>query len=356
MFEFVHFERTQSDRKVPQQNPIEVSYQTTPQGAAINLASVDLNLLVALAALLEHRSVTRAAYDVGLSQPAMSRALAKLRGMFNDDLLVRTSAGLVPTPRGERLAAMLPPALGAIREIVSSHKFPSGRWRPKVTIAMPDHQALVLLPRLLPRVREGAPHLDVVTDSVLAGALRRLETGEIDLAVGQISDTPPGYFRRSLYSDPFACLLRQDHPVLAQEWTMESFSSLRHAVIASGSENGFGQVYDGLAKLDLPGRDPMLVPNMLTAPAMIAETDLVLTVPLCVAIRIGAIMPLAVVEPPLELPPYEVALIWHERRHRDPDHSWMRGEIAAAALATVRRSHQGAQSSCWSGRRCGQLP
>jgi DNA-binding transcriptional LysR family regulator len=256
--------------------------------------------------------------------------------MFNDDLLVRTSTGLAPTPRGERLAVLLPSVLGAIRDIVTSRSFAPGEWRSKVTMAMPDHQALVLLPRLLPRLRERAPHLDVVTDPLLAGALRRLEQGEIDLAVGQIGETPPGYFRRSLYADRFACLLRQDHPALAQEWTIERFSTLRHAVIASGSEDGFGQVYDGLAKLDLPDRDPILVPNMLTAPAMIAETDLVLTVPHRVATRVAAMLPLAVVDPPLELPPYEVALIWHERRHRDPDHSWLRGEIAAAALAALQ--------------------
>jgi len=317
---------------------------SAPQRPVMNLASVDLNLLVALAALLEHRNVTHAAQHVGQSQPAMSRALARLRGMFNDDILVRTSTGLAPTPRGERLAAMLPSVLGAIREIVSSRSFAPEEWRSKVTMAMPDHQALVLLPRLLPRLRERAPQLDVVTDPLLAGALRRLELGEIDLAVGQIGETPPGYLRRSLYSDRFACLLRQDHPALAREWTIESFSTLRHAVIASGSEDGFGQVYDGLAKLDLPDRDPMLVPNMLTAPAMIAETDLVLTVPHRVATRVAAMLPLAVVEPPLELPPYEVALIWHERRHRDPDHSWLRSEIAAAALATVQGSHQAAEA------------
>jgi len=342
MSELAFTRKTSIER--PQPALIVGGRQAAPQRTMPNLASVDLNLLVALDALLEHRNVTHAAQHVGQSQPAMSRALSRLRGMFNDDILVRTSTGLAPTPRGERLAAMLPSVLESIREMVTSRSFAPGEWRSKATLAMPDHQALVLLPRLLPRLRERAPHLDVVTDPLLAGALRRLELGEIDLAVGQISDTPPGYLRRSLYSDRFACLLRQDHPALAKEWTIESFSTLRHAVIASGSEDGFGQVYDGLAKLDLPDRDPMLVPNMLTAPAMIAETDLVLTVPHRVATRVAAMMPLAVVEPPLELPPYEVALIWHERRHRDPDHSWLRSEIAAAALATVQGSHQAAEA------------
>ncbi|MBO1073689.1 LysR family transcriptional regulator [Roseomonas marmotae] len=304
-------------------------------GADINLAAFDLNLLVALDALLECRNVTHAGQRVGLSQPAMSRSLARLRGMLKDDLLVRSSAGLVPTPRAERLAEALPPILAQIRELLGSRSFLPGECRSTITLAMSDHQALVLLPRLLPRARERAPDLDVVVDSSLAGALKRLEQGEIDFAIGQIHDTPSGTYRRKLYSDRFACLLRQDHPALSQPWTPDSFAALRHAVIAPGSEDGFGKIYDSLARLQLSGRDPVLVPNAMTAPMMIAETDLVLTVPHRVATRLAAMLPLRVMEVPVELPPYEVCLIWHERRHRDAENRWMRAEIAAATLTAI---------------------
>ncbi|RMI17394.1 LysR family transcriptional regulator [Pseudoroseomonas wenyumeiae] len=308
---------------------------TARSRAEINLAAFDLNLLVALDALLECRNVTHAGHRVGLSQPAMSRSLARLRGMLGDDLLVRSSTGLVPTPRAERLASALPPILAQIRELLGSRSLAPEDWRSKITLAMPDHQALVLLSRLLPRVRERAPALDVVVDSSLAGALKRLEQGEIDFAIGQIHDTPAGTYRRKLYDDRFACLLRQDHPALSQPWTPERFATLRHAVIAPGSEDSFGRIYDSLAGLHLPDRDPILVPNAMTAPMMIAETDLVLTVPHRVATRIAAMLPLQVMEVPMELPTYEVFLIWHERRHRDPEHRWMRAEIAAATLSTI---------------------
>ncbi|MCW1750273.1 LysR family transcriptional regulator [Rhizobium sp. 1AS12] len=298
-----------------------------------NLASMDLNLLVALDALMEHRNVTRAAQNIGQSQPATSRALSKLRAVFNDDLLVRSSTGLVPTPRGERFARMLRPALHEIREIVASQSSAQKEWPSKAVLAMPDHQALVLLPRLLPQLRERAPQLDIVTDPFLAGALRRLERGEIDLAVGQIGTSPPGYLRRSLYTDRFVCLLRYDHPALAQEWTLESCAALRHAAIASNCEDGFGQIYDQLDALDVPNRDPLLVSSVLTAAVVIAATDLVLILPHRIATRIAAILSLAIVDPPMELKPYEVALIWHERCHRDPDHAWLRREIAVAAKA-----------------------
>ncbi|MER9927154.1 LysR family transcriptional regulator [Mesorhizobium sp. M0048] len=296
------------------------------------LASIDLNLLFALEALLEHRNVTHAARHVGLSQPSMSRALRRLRGIFNDDLLVRGSMGLVPTPQAQRLSRMLPPVLDAIRGIVNG-SLAQANWRSKAIMAMPDHQGLVLLPRLLPRLRQHAPHLDVVIDPLLSGAMRRLELGEIDLAIGQISASPSGYLRRSLYSDRFACLLRHDHPALAREWTIESFAALRHAAIALDSKDGFGRVHDELVKLDLQGRDPVLVSNILTAALAIAATDLLLIVPRRVATRIAALLPLAIMDPPVQLTPYEVALIWHERSHRDPEHRWLRHEIAVAAAA-----------------------
>ncbi|WEX79531.1 LysR family transcriptional regulator (plasmid) [Sinorhizobium numidicum] len=298
-----------------------------------NLTSIDLNLLVDLEALLQYRNITHAALHVGRSQPAMSRALSRLRSMFNDDLLVRGSSGLVLTPLAEDLAQMLPSVLGTVRQMVNCSFAPREcRW--KVTMAMPDHQALVLLPRLLPRLRERAPHLDIVTDSFLVGALRRLEQGEIDLAVGQIGAAPPGYLRRRLYGDRFTCLLRHNHPALAQEWTIGTFEALRHVAIASECNDRFGQIYDASANLGiLLDCNPMVVSNVLTAAVVIAATDLVLIVPNRVAIRVAAMLPLAVVDPPVELTPYEAALIWHERCHRDPQHRWLRREIAAAARA-----------------------
>ncbi|MDK1389922.1 LysR family transcriptional regulator [Sinorhizobium sp. 7-81] len=302
--------------------------RTAPQRQ--RLTSIDLNLLLALEALLEHRNVTHAARDLGLSQPSISRALTRLRGIFNDELLVRGSGGMLPTPYAERLAQMLPPVLDSIRRMVN-RGFAQREWRSTVRMAMSDHQALVLLPPLLPLLRERAPNLNIVTDSRLTGALRRLDEGDIDVAVGQIGATPQGYFRRRLYTDRFACLLRNDHPALGQEWTIDTFAALRHAAIASDSKDGFGRVHDELAKLDLQDREPVLVSNVLTAALAIVATDLVLVVPRRVATRITPLLPLAIVDPPVELTPYEVVLIWHERCHRDPDHCRLRHEITAAA-------------------------
>ncbi|WP_084044617.1 LysR family transcriptional regulator [Ensifer sp. WSM1721] len=304
------------------------------------LASIDVRMLLVLEALLEHRNVTHAARHLDLSQPSVSRALTRLRLIFNDDLLVRGSRGMVPTPHAECLAQMLPMVLNSIRGMVNCG-VAQGKSRSTVRIAMPDHQAIVLLPPLLPLLHERASDLDIVTDSDLTGAVRRLEQGEIDLAIGQIGSAPQSYFRRRLYPDHFACLLRSDHPVLAQDWTIDTFTALRHAAVASDAKDGFDRVQDELAKLGVRDRDPVLVSNILTAALAIMATDLVLVVPCRVATKVAALLPLAIVDPPVDLSPYEVALIWHERCHRDPDHRWLRHEIAAAAAEQSQQQARG---------------
>ncbi|WP_183920015.1 LysR substrate-binding domain-containing protein [Rhizobium lentis] len=298
-------------------------------GHQINLASIDLNLLVALEALLEYRNVTHAGQHIGRSQPAMSRALGRLRGLFNDDLLVRSSTGLIPTPQGEHLAQRLPSALRTIREMVTSRSVISKESGRGATLAIPDHQALAVLPRLLPWLRERAPHLDTLACLPFDRAVRGLEQGDIDLAVGHIDVQLPGYFRRSLYTDRFACLLRHDHPALAQEWTIDNFATLRHAAISTDSPDHFGPIYDHLPNLRAD-RSPILFSGVLTAAVVASATDLVLLVPRRVATQVSAMLPLRVVDPPLEPAPYKVMLIWHERCHHDPQHKWLRKEVAAA--------------------------
>jgi DNA-binding transcriptional LysR family regulator len=306
-----------------------------PPRREVNLASIDLNLLVALEALLSERQVTLAAGRVGLSQSAMSRALGRLRDLFHDDLLVRSSTGLVLTRRAEFLAAELPHIMARLRSLIGTIGAGPEMARTTLTVMMPDHQSLVLLSRLAERVRTRVPHIDLVTQPSLAAAARRLETGEIDLAIGCISETSAGLYRRVLYTDRFACVVRKGHPVLSETWNADRFAALRHAMIASAAEEGFAQIYERLAELQLIGWDPLIVPNAMSAPFMIAETDIALILPMRVARRAAALLPLAVLDVPIELPAYEASLLWHERRHRDVPCVQLRAEIAAVALAIV---------------------
>jgi DNA-binding transcriptional LysR family regulator len=304
----------------------------------VNLAGIDLNLLVALDALVRERSVSLAAARVGLSQPAMSRALSRLRGLFHDELLVRSSAGYVLTRRGEQLEAELPLIMNGLRALLSHGNPQTDAETTALTLAMPDHQSLVLLQCLLDRLQDRAPHIDLATRSLQGNSTRQLEVGEIDLVLGCIGETGAGFYRRVLYTDRFACLVRNEHPILAETWNADRFAALRHAVVASPAEEGFAKLYEWLSDLQLPGRDPLIVPNAGAAPFIVAQSDMALILPMRVARMAASLLPLTVLEAPLELPPYEVSLLWHERGHRDPACMQLRAEIAAASLAVVQGS------------------
>jgi len=299
-------------------------------GPGINLSSVDLNLLVALEALLKHCNVTHAANTVGLSQPAMSRALARLRGMFNDDLLVRSSVGYVRTIRGEQLYERVPVTLDAVRDLVSSRTAGAEAWHSTVRLAMPDHQALVLMAHVLNRLSSAPMNTEVVTEPLTPNMLKRLENGELDMAIGQVRGTATGLFQRTLYVDSYACLLRQDHPVLQDGWSQERFNELRHAVMAPGYDGELGHIAEALANMP-PRQRCVASPNTIGTAMAVVDSDMVLTVPRRVALKIATLLPLRVVELPIKVAPYEVTLLWHERTHRNTEHGWIRSQIAAAA-------------------------
>jgi DNA-binding transcriptional LysR family regulator len=307
-----------------------------PSLREVNLAGVDLNLLVALDALLAERSVTLAANRVGLSQPAMSRALGRLRDLLEDKLLVRTSSGLAPTPRAEVLAQSLPQTLASIRQMISAPEFEPQRWRATVTLALLDYHALVLLPRLLPRLKRRAPGLDLDVQPLAAEPFARLEAGETDLVLGCFEAAPPGFYRRTLVSEELVCLLRRDHPALARDWTAEAFAELDHVQVSPPGPAGTDPVEAALAAAGLARRSVVRLPYLVTAPMILAESDMVLTVPRRIAEQAVASLPLVLVEPPLTLPPFIVSALWHERRHRDKEQVWLRSEIAAASLSVMQ--------------------
>ncbi len=302
----------------------------------VNLAGVDLNLLVALDALLAERSVTLAANRVGLSQPAMSRALGRLRDLLEDKLLVRTSAGLAPTPRAEALAQSLPQTLASIRQMISAPDFEPQRWRATVTLGLLDYHALVLLPRLLARLKRRAPGLDIEVRSAPGEPFGGLEAGEMDIVLGRFDAAPPGFYRRTLASDELVCLLRQDHPALVEGWTAERFAGLSHLQVSAAGAAETDPVDTALAAAGLARRSVVRLPFLVTAPMILAESDMVLTVPRRIAEQAAATLPLALVEPPLDLPAFTVSALWHERRHRDRDQVWLRNEIAAASLSVTQ--------------------
>ncbi|HYG87676.1 MAG TPA: LysR family transcriptional regulator [Azospirillum sp.] len=297
----------------------------------VNLAGIDLNLLVALDALLTERSVTRAADRVGLSQPAMSRALSRLRALFGDRLLVRTSAGLAPTPRAEALALRLRAVLAEVGQIVRAPAFDPARFTGTARLAMPDYQSLLLLPVLLPRLERDAPGLNITLIPPRASVPAELEAGDLDLAIGHFPDLPAGFYAQTLLTEDFACLVRRGHPALTEPLTPQSFAELRHALITIRDDRSPGVVDDALERLGLRRRIALRIPNFLAAPLIVAETDLIITLPRRLAHRLAGMADVEVLEPPLPLDSFAITQLWHERRHDDPEHAWLRAAVAAAA-------------------------
>lgn len=302
--------------------------------ASINLASIDLNLLVALDALLHECNVTHAASMVGLSQPAMSRILARLRGMFDDDLLVRTSTGYVRTMLGEWLHEHLPTALNAIRKIVSPRIAAAADFLAMVSMAMPDHQALLLGKDVAERLTSGEKHRELAIEPLAGNVLKRLESGDLEMVLGEFNSTAAGFFQRSLYVDDYVCLLRPDHPMLGCSWTPDQFYRLHHVLRPAAQDCELDHVADALMKG--PHRSRYTVsPNTMSAAMAVVDSEMVLTVPRRAATKLAQILNLRTKEPPILVSEYRVALLWHERSHRNPEHEWIRSQMAAAALSSA---------------------
>ena len=298
----------------------------------VHLASIDLNLLVALDALLEERHVTRAARRIGRTQSATSHSLARLREILGDPLLVRSGAVLVPTPRAIELAGPVRAILDAIRRTLAGARFEPATASRTFSIASADYGELVVLPPLLEATARGAAGIDLVVRPAPADAAAELGTGGLDLVIGVAMMDGASIHRRTLFDDDFVCVVRARHPVLRRGLDLDRFCEMGHVFIAPRGTRG-GVVDDALAKKKRSRRVVAMVPTFLAAPAIVAGTDLVLTMPRRLADRLAVAFDLRVLEPPLALPRFTTSAYWHERLQHDPGHTWLRGAIAGTARA-----------------------
>jgi len=291
-----------------------------------NLRGVDLNLLPVLAALLAERSVTRAGMAAGLSQPAMSRALARLRALLGDPLLVQGRL----TPRAEALAAPLGAALATVGGLLQPDGFEPGRARGTVRLGASDVQSVSMLPRLMPLLSAQAPGLELVVENLAESGFGRLRDGRLDLAftvAGGWSGT--GLRQQVLFAETFLSMLRCGHPA-AQDWTVARFASLDH-VLVSPQGGGPGPVDEVLEAVGLRRRVALRVPHFFAAFGVVAATDMVVTLPAALARREAARHRLILLEPPLPVPGFEVLMLWGEVLDAEPRHRWLRRLVAGVA-------------------------
>lgn len=282
--------------------------------------------LEALRALLAERHVTRAAKRIGISQPAMSHALNRLRASLGDPILVRTPSGMQPTPRAEAMAGPLERAWSDLAAVLAPPEpFDPQRAKRRFVVATSDYVELVLLPKLCARLWQEAPGIDLRFVSVQSST-------EEHLAIG-----PPGTLGTSgireqkLFDDSFVCVVREDHPFTKKKLTLDDFVALPHALIAPRGESHVGVVDQMLARVGRKRRIALEIPHFLVAPFVVASTDLVLTLATRVARELAPQLGLRTMAPPTELPRFSMAMAWNERHHADPAHAWLRRLVADVA-------------------------
>ncbi len=296
----------------------------------MNLTSIDLNLLVAFDALAREHNVTLAADRVGLSQPAMSNALARLRKKFNDPLFVRTTAGMQPTPYAQGLAGpvaraceLLEAALGADAgfDPTSSSK--------SVTFYLSEVGELVFLPKLLLGLQSRAPRIGVkVRRAPEKGLQDAMAAGDGDLAIGIFPNLKSGFYQQRLYSDKFVCIVRRDHPTIRSSLSLEQYVATLHAVVAStgtGHDTALEQI---LWKQRLHRQIAVSVPDFLVLPTIVEQTDAIATIPSRMAAGLQGRRNLRVLESPIRFPHIEIRQHWHERYHHDAANKWLREFVA----------------------------
>ncbi len=300
------------------------------------LSNLNLNLLIALDALLRDRSVTQAARRTHVTPSAMSHSLADLRRIFDDPLLVRSGRGMVPSPRAEALRGPLERWLGDARRLLSDR----GGFDPKTAqrhfvIAAPDFLAAVVMPPLLEHAAREAPRITFeVVPSARRGNAWMLESGEVDLALGAVVADASHIRRAHLATEGFACAARKGHKRLRRGLTLDAYTELSHLVITLGDDDRPTWIDEALERLGRTRKVALKVRYFTAAPLILAHSDLIMTGPRRLIEYFARLLPLARYAPPLKLPTYPEEAYWHERFDADPAHRWLR-DLVERATATL---------------------
>lgn len=297
---------------------------------------IDLNLLVAFDALMSERSVTRAATQVGVSQPAMSAALLRLRKFFGDPLFLRSAEGLRPTPVARDLAAPISQALQQIESaLVKKTEFIPGKASFTFKLGLSDYPAFVLLPSLLQSLEKQAPgvSLNVYAFNDRDHAVDLLDVGIIDAAIG----VPPTHtdgriLKRPVLRDEFVTIVATDHPAARRGMNMKTYLELRHILVSPEGEL-YGIVDQALAQQGKKRELALTLSQMFAVPNIVARTRMTATVMKRVALSSPVGHRLVLFPPPIPLPEIEFDLIWHRRSDSHTAQEWFRGFIAEHAAS-----------------------
>ncbi|PJJ06701.1 LysR family transcriptional regulator [Janthinobacterium sp. 67] len=294
----------------------------------MNLNDIDLNLLVVFNQLLLERSVSGAAAKLGVTQPAVSNALKRFRRLMGDDLFLRTSRGMQPTPFAEQLAEPIAYVLSTILTTLNQRQTfdPTASTR-KFTIGMTDIGEIYFLPTLMATLAREAPGVTIST--VRNGAIKlaeEMDAGNIDLAIGLLPQLKAGYFQRRLFKQRYVCLFRKGHVLDKPGVTLEEFAGADHLMVVS-ADTGHLNVDEVLERHCGQRRVVLSVPHFVSVGHILQDTDLVSTVPERFARQSLEPFGLSYSAHPVPFPEIAINLFWHARFHKEPGNQWMRGVI-----------------------------
>ena len=292
----------------------------------MDIRSVDLNLLKAFDALMDERSVTRAAARLSLTQPAVSGMLNRLRDSFGDPLFARTSRGVTPTPRAEALSGSVKRVLAEIEAMLKPGAFDPGTADFTVSIAATDYALRAVLVPFIAALRPHAPRIRIAVHQVNEATVQqRLERGELDLALLTPETAPPDLHARHLFEERYVCALRHDHPALSTGGlSLDRFCALDHAVVSLAGGGFRGATDEALEKIGRSRRIVLSVPSFVMLLDVLRESDLVALVPRRL---VADSSELSLIEPPLPVSGFTKVAAWHARTHEDPGHRWVRSVL-----------------------------
>ena len=297
----------------------------------MDIRAVDLNLLKAFDALISERAVTRAAVRIGLSQPAMSHALARLRGLFADELFVRTQSGMEPTARAREIAPLVSAAIEHIEAALNlGVGFDPAKSAGVFTAGMAEYAEVALVGRLAAAFASEAPRATLrLLPLTGVDAAEQLERGAIDVAVAHLRALPTAIESTMLLRDPFVAVMRTGHPLADESLSLEAYAAQRHILVAPRGDTA-GAIDRILVDFGLRRRIALLVATYLALPAALAGSDLVAAVPLRAAQQIAAIAEIAIRPLPVDLA-VTVSMAWHRRAASEPAQAWFRALLIDAA-------------------------
>ncbi|HYC46953.1 MAG TPA: LysR family transcriptional regulator [Burkholderiales bacterium] len=307
---------------------------------------LDLNLLTVLEVILSEGSVTQAARRLNLAQPTVSNALARLREHFRDQLLERSGRTMTLTPKARELVHPLREALAKLQAVLEGEP----RFEPQtatgvIRVVASDYIDAVLLPKLTAHLATHAPKLRlVVSDFTSADPMLDLKSGHVDLVIGAFNKTSPDIHRYDLFTDDWVCVARKGHPGIKGRITVKQFRECAQIAVRPQNGSVSGSIDDILMQTASRRNLRLSVPHLFSALKVVLEADVLLTLAARTAAMLGPELPVQVMKHPLQLKPFVISQLWHERTHQHPAHAWFRKVLAescagesGAALSSRRR-------------------